>query len=349
MLSVEPWPSSLGLPTAGYFATSGTEECELCASPGAFSTPTLGFPKIAEVPGRNEALRPVFAKECAVPKADGPAGAATGTQALERGIEILRALSRAGSAGLQLVDIQRDVALTRPTAHRLLGALIRNNLVEQIEETRRYRLTTELLTHGWSMLAWESELREICHPQLAALADESGDSAHLVVRSGFESLCLDRCVGTYPIKVLTVEVGARRPLGVGASGLALLAALPETEIEGILEVVAPRLGRYAPLTVDSIRRDVKAARANGYALSHGYEGQKVRGLAVPFRNRYGVVAGALSALAVRDRIPNARIAEVVEQIRRRCKVIEELLSVAPSFGSANSPDPPPRPKQHRSG
>ena len=50
-------------------------------------------------------------------------------------------------------------------------------------------------------------------------------SAVLSLPSGIESLCIDVEEGTYPIRANYLRVGSRRPLGVGAGSLALLAWL----------------------------------------------------------------------------------------------------------------------------
>lgn len=55
-------------------------------------------------------------------------------------------------------------------------------------------------------------------------------------------------MGTYPIQILAVQVGTRQPLGVGAGGLALLAALPVEEIEAIIAQLDGALSSYAAWT-----------------------------------------------------------------------------------------------------
>jgi DNA-binding IclR family transcriptional regulator len=51
------------------------------------------------------------------------------------------------------------------------------------------------------------------------------------VRTGNDTLCVDRRIGSYPIQVLSIEVGARRPLGVSSAGVAILAAMPTPETQ----------------------------------------------------------------------------------------------------------------------
>ena len=73
------------------------------------------------------------------------------------------------------------------------------------------------------------------------IAERTGDTVFLNVRSGPDVLCIDRKEGTFPIKTLIIEVGNRRPLGVGAGGIALLMPLPDEELERVVSANEARL------------------------------------------------------------------------------------------------------------
>src|SRR5215207_8985587 len=62
----------------------------------------------------------------------------TGTQSIRRALLVLRVLSTAGHAGLPLIDVARATGLARPTAHRVLRALLAEGVIDQRPRTRRY-------------------------------------------------------------------------------------------------------------------------------------------------------------------------------------------------------------------
>src|SRR5256885_16138309 len=97
------------------------------------------------------------------------------------------------------------------------------------------------------------DIRDLCEPAMAALSRETEDTAYLVVRSGFEAVCLHRLEGDFPIRTLVLQVGSRRPLGVGAGGLAVLAAIAPEEREAIIERGAPALPAFGKLTDAGLR------------------------------------------------------------------------------------------------
>src|SRR5256885_14029580 len=85
------------------------------------------------------------------------------------------------------------------------------------------------------------------------LQAETQDTCYLTLRSGFDAVCLDRREGLSPIRVLTLDVGSRRPLGVGAAGLAILLRLSDGEAESLIQAAGPRLARYNRMDMDTMR------------------------------------------------------------------------------------------------
>jgi DNA-binding IclR family transcriptional regulator len=157
-----------------------------------------------------------------------------GAQAVDRAIAILRLLGSAGMQGVRVADIQAELGLTRPTAHRLINVLVRHGLATNDPEARRYYLGFETALMGWSATRQSFDLREVCQQALVKIARETGDTAILVVRSGDEGVFIDYKSGPHPMESMTVTIGARRPLGAGATGVAILAAMPQSEVNRVL-------------------------------------------------------------------------------------------------------------------
>lgn len=251
---------------------------------------------------------------------------AGGAQTVDRAVAVLRLLAAAGEAGMRLVDLQQATGLSKATVHRLLVSLLQHGLVEQNGETRRYRLGMEMAVLGWSVSSSRVDLRQICGIEMQALADETGDTAFLAVRSGYDTVCIERKMGHYPIKAFTVEVGTRRPLGIGAGGIIMIAALPEHEAEVVFESIREPLRAYPDVSESKLRDAVDQAREAGYALSDGLVLRGVRGLAVLIRDSQNMPAAALSLSAVQDRIHAARIPALVKALDSRRLRIERTLA-----------------------
>jgi hypothetical protein len=106
-----------------------------------------------------------------------------GTQSIQRAVAVLRILATARETGLGLTEISKQAELTRPTAHRILGVLVGEGIVEQRPNTRRYVLGEQIPLLSLSRRT-RDPLLEIVRPHLRAAVDEIGDTGFLTRRTG---------------------------------------------------------------------------------------------------------------------------------------------------------------------
>ena len=193
-----------------------------------------------------------------------------------------------------------------------------------------------LLGYGLGPLAFElglagstmHDIRDLCEPAMGALAKATEDTVYLVMRSGFDAVCVHRHEGSFPIRTLVLEVGSRRPLGVGAGGLAVLAAIDEDERAEIIERIAPSLDAFARLTADGLRASCVEALEQGAAVIQDRISLGVSAVGMPFRDAMGQPAGALSVAALTQRMPMRRILDIAALLRSACADVEKKLRSA---------------------
>jgi len=248
---------------------------------------------------------------------------------LKRGVGLLKLLATAGARGLALTELAKRAAVPHPTAHRVLGQLIDERLVNHDTETRRYRLGPLAFELGMASSTLY-DIRDLCDGSMEALARETEDTVYLVVRSGFDAVCMHRREGDFPIRALVLEVGSRRPLGVGAGGLAVLAAIDPTEREEIIERVAPKLGAFGNLDEAGLREACDKTRAAGHSLIQNRVSLGITAVGVHFRNPIGQPVGALSVAALTQRMTARRIQAITEQLRGARTDVEQCLRLKES-------------------
>jgi DNA-binding IclR family transcriptional regulator len=248
-------------------------------------------------------------------------------QSIERAAAILALLADGGEAGKRLTDVAAEAGLQKSTAHRILGTLVRTGLVEQNERDGRFFLGFRLFALG-AAAANRYDLVEIADDAMLRLAQRTEDTIYLFVRSGTEALCLDRVSGSFPIKTLTLHVGDSRPLGVGAGGLALLAWLPDEEVERVVRINAPRLAEYVRYDAKTLLSLVQESRELGHTFNDGMLVSGMRAVSVPIRGKGGRPVAALSVAAIDSRLEADRRAEVVGWLREEARILEGRLNVA---------------------
>ena len=253
------------------------------------------------------------------------AAASAGTQVIQRATLLMRLLASRNRGGLRLADVVRDSGLEHPTAHRILKGLMAEGLVVQDAGSRRYLLGPLVYELGLAA-APQFRLPDICRPSLQRIADKSGDTVFLTARSGNDSVCIDRQEGSFPIKTFTLEIGARRPLGAGSGGMALLMLLPEQAVDEIVRANAARFGSYNNLTVPSLLKALRRSRELGYALNDIHNTAGAITLGLPIVNRYGDPFAAISIGAISSRMTDERQKELVSILRSEIRLVEKVMS-----------------------
>ncbi|MCJ9670637.1 MULTISPECIES: IclR family transcriptional regulator [unclassified Neorhizobium] len=271
-------------------------------------------------------------------------GAVSGSQAVERALQLLSIVGRGAEKGVALADVVADSGLNKPTARRLLMALMRSRLVEQDELTRRYYLGGELYVLG--MLASRRHgLLEMAGESLKRLSGKSADTSFVSMRRDDYAVCLHREEGTHPVRTHALLTGDQNPLGVGAGSLAMLAALPDAEVEGVLGriegVIAAQYPGYSP---DIIREDVGRTRELGYALNPGRVIANSWGIGMAILLPDGRLAGALSIAAIDSRMGEARQKELAGLLAHEVDRVQGKLK---SLFSSEKPAPRKAPQAAR--
>lgn len=247
----------------------------------------------------------------------------SGTQSIERVVGMLRIVASRGRSGMRLGDVTAASGLPTSTCFRMLQRLEIEGLVERHPVTRKYFLGPLLYEFG--LLARPRyQLAVRCEPALAALAEYTKDTVYLSERGGLEAVCTARALGDYPIKALTLDVGVRRPLGVGAGGLAILCALPEAEADDIIEANAQRYGKLSTLDPARVREAMRDGRARGFAFLDGpvIPGTAAVGVAFPPDNPIA----AISVAAISTRLDEARRVEVAKALQQQARRLTKILA-----------------------
>lgn len=251
-------------------------------------------------------------------------GSAGGAQSIRRAVHMLRILAAGQEHGVRLTDIANEARLNRATVHRILRVLAEEGAVEQDGETRRYMIGEEVSLLGLARTA-RFPIKAVAEPYLRHISEQAGDTVFLTIRSGFDSICVDRKIGSYPVKVLSIDVGARRPLGVGVGGLVLLSFLPEGEAAGIIEANRQRLAQHQ-LSVGKLVERMRSTRVRGYAYTDAGVVRGTKAVAVPVFDAAGNPVAAVSIAAISDRLAAGRVAGVVKLLTEQAAIISRRMT-----------------------
>jgi DNA-binding IclR family transcriptional regulator len=186
------------------------------------------------------------------------------------------------------------LGIPRSSIYHLLAALEQHGFVVHLPAERRWGLGTAAFELAGGF-ARQQPLARLGRPLVAALADRTGESAHLAVMTGRDVLYIvEERAPRRP--ALVTDVGVRLPAHLTATGRAMLAALSREQVRALypdVSVFADRTGR-GPQTPAELRELLRRTRAAGFATEDGEVTLGLRSAAVAVLDHAGWPAAAFA-------------------------------------------------------
>ena len=228
-------------------------------------------------------------------------------------------------------ELSRRVGLPKSTVFRLLTTLEVQGFIGQNSETGLYHLGIEIIPLANSVVVYR-DLRRIARPQLRQLVDTLEDTATLNVLVNKEILNLDQVEFRGRLVVRSGGTGKRLPFHATAAGKALVAFVPEDELDTL---IAPPLPSLTPATItetDELRRQLTQARARGYSTTFEELEKGLHAVATPIRNHKGDVIASLSISGPSYRLTRGHIKKIAPII------IQTANHISREMGYTQDPD-----------
>jgi DNA-binding IclR family transcriptional regulator len=219
------------------------------------------------------------------------------TRSLQRGLAALEYVAAAGEAGV--ADVAAALAIPRASAHILLATLAAAGYVSQSKRRGRYRMDLRVLPLAQAVLS-RLPVRDRAAPLLHELAEQTDLPAYLAVLFRGDVMTVDRAVPT-PRPQARADLGVTNPAYTSSMGKALLAHLPDDELESYLAHV--RLEPATQTTITSLarlREELALTRERGYATSEGEHREGVRSVGAAV---FDYTSAAVAAVCVRHYVP----------------------------------------------
>jgi IclR family transcriptional regulator, KDG regulon repressor len=221
-------------------------------------------------------------------------------QVIARMMNLLDALSR-HSSPVNLKQLATETALHPSTAHRILGVMVENRLVDRIEPGT-YRLGIRLLELG-TLVKSRISVRQEALPHMQQLHQQLGETVNLSVRHDDEVVYVERtAAGNSMMRVVQI-IGARAPLHITAVGKLFLSADAPEQVAAYAQ--RSGLARYTENTysdLSSLQRDLDQVRQRGFAYDEEEAEKGVSCIGAGIYNDEGRLVAGLSVSAPSDRL-----------------------------------------------
>lgn len=209
---------------------------------------------------------------------------------LEKGLAVIEAFSETRPR-LSVTDAARITGLSRAAARRCLLTLVKSGYAAF--DGKFFTLTPRILRLGHAYLSSVSLSARI-QPFLERISEQTGESSSAGVLDDTDVVYIARSV-TRRIMSIGLAIGSRLPAYCTSLGRALLAQMPEDELQAYLRRMRPV--RFTPKTRLE-EREIRAAlddvRRLGYALVDEELELGLRSIAVPVFNGRGEAVASIN-------------------------------------------------------
>lgn len=257
--------------------------------------------------------------------------------AATRTLRVLRFLSTQPDP-VPLDRIARACELPRSTAYHLLRAMVEEGFVVHLAEERRYGLGVAAFEVG-SGYSRQEPLQRIARRPLATLVDRTGHSAHLAVPHGRDVLYVieERAPGRPP---LVSDVGVRLPAHLTASGRAILASLPASQVRALYPDRSAFVDRHGvgPDSLSALRPLLAETRQRGYAVEEGEVTPGFASVAAPVLDHNDHPVAGVAVTFPGEQADAATVADVASATRAAAEALTRRLGGRRGTGRTSQPE-----------
>ncbi|NOX29605.1 MAG: IclR family transcriptional regulator [Actinobacteria bacterium] len=254
---------------------------------------------------------------------------ASGVQVISRAASIIRSLEGRPN-GLSLGELAQEVGLARSTVHRIVSALVAEDMLAPVPGNSGFRIGPGLMRVASMSREW---LAEQAHKGLIGLSQEVNETVDLAVRSADRALFIDQVAVTHRLQALS-GVGLAFPLHCTANGKALLADLDNAAVESL---VSPDLEALTENTITDravLLDELDQIRETGIAIDREEHHLGISAVGASLANPYRIPA------AISIPVPVARFSgrekALGEALLHTCRELERELGTSAASSDAKS-------------
>ena len=240
-------------------------------------------------------------------------------RSLSRSMEVFAELQRA-ERPQRLSDLARTCGMSLPTTLRILRVLQDFGMVSQTDKS--YRIGPAVLPAARSYLE-NDPLVVAARPILQQVASQTGLTASLYTRLGFERILVARVDGDSPLRY-DLPLGKRLPLTVGAAGKILLASVSEAEIRQVVAAAIVAGHEESTFTADELLARLPEPGVD-YAYSEDERATGVLSVAVAVPNGSRRPSESMALTSPVETATEAGLKAGVPELRRAAARLSELL------------------------
>ena len=243
--------------------------------------------------------------------------------AVERALAMLEAVAQ-NAEGLSNAEISRQLEIPKSSASYILRTLEKHGYLGRSEDSGKYRVGLKILTLSRGALGG-LDVRAVALPFMRRLMHHSGLTCHLAVLDGPDAVYVEKVEPEGFIRMDT-WVGRRMRVHATSVGKAIVAHIPEDELQGILR--KRPMEKRTPKTITSLAKllkELEKVREQGYAVDDEENNLGARCLAAPVFDDRGCIAASLGLSGTTEQVSPQTMPRILVSLKEAARQISAAL------------------------
>lgn len=215
--------------------------------------------------------------------------------------------------GLRLTDVAQELGMSKSNAYRHLTTLKEVGYLVQEEGT--YHPSMNFLDIG-EYVRNRKKIYQLAHPKVEQLAEKTDERSEFVIEEHGRGVFVHMETGPDAVRTNT-RVGKALPLHASAAGKAILAYLPDPEVQEIVETSG--LERKTENTItnfEKLQEELKSIRQTSIAYNDEELISGLRAVGTPVISPNDEVLGAISITGPTNRLQGETLNNTIPNMLR---------------------------------
>ncbi|WFA08651.1 IclR family transcriptional regulator [Tissierella sp. Yu-01] len=243
-------------------------------------------------------------------------------QSIDRAVAILKCFSEK-KRELKLSEIADKLDLNKSTVHGIITTLKYHGLIDQDDETQKYRLGLFLIELG-DIVTNSLDVRAIATPIIEDVCNKLEETVHIGSLDDMEVIYIDKKESNQSMRIFTT-IGARNPAHCTGLGKIMLAYMNEDYVAKRLQEELKQLTPNTITDKTKLIRELAKIKENGYAIDNEENNIGLICIAAPIFDFSGKVKYGISVSGPTIRMTDDKIRETMRVIKNAAKEVSYKL------------------------
>jgi len=244
-------------------------------------------------------------------------------KSVQKSLKVLRYIMSATDE-VSVNELVEEFGYNRSTVHHMLKTMKVEGFITQNQRTKNYNIGSEIF-NGWIKDRDMHNYLMRLKPTIKEIVEKCKETTTMFVRENDRAICVLGEESEQIIKAYLM-IGREIPLYCTAAGRAMLAYLPQDEVEKILQISGMK--KYMKKTTvdkNELYENLAEVRDKGYAIEKEEFEELINAVGIPILNKENRPVASVSVVGPIMRFTDEKIKECIPFLLEKSKEMSEMV------------------------